>query len=234
MKQESNQNIPRHLGIILDGNRRWAKERNLSSFEGHRQGFENIKTIGSHAFERGIKIMTVFAFSTENWKRSVEEVSYLMGLFKMVAKKELKFLTKHNVKLQISGDISAFDQELQTSLNKAMLETVENKKGIFNICLNYGGREEIVRALKNIIKAGFRPEEVNQELIANNLYTAGLPDPDLLIRTSGEQRLSGFLTWQSVYSELYFTDKHWPEFSKSDLDSALAVYASRARRFGGN
>ena len=234
MKQESNQNIPRHLGIILDGNRRWAKEHNVSSFEGHRQGFENIKTIGSYAFERGIKIMTVFAFSTENWKRSVEEVSYLMGLFKMVAKKELKFLTKHNVKLQISGDISAFDQELQTSLNKAMLETAENKKGIFNICLNYGGREEIVRAFKNIIKAGFKPEEVNQELIANNLYTTGLPDPDLLIRTSGEQRLSGFLTWQSVYSELYFTDKHWPEFSKSDLDSALAVYASRARRFGGN
>ncbi|MDP2812665.1 MAG: polyprenyl diphosphate synthase, partial [bacterium] len=107
-------------------------------------------------------------------------------------------------------------------------------KGIFNICLNYGGREEIVRALKNIIKAGFKPEEVNQELIANNLYTAGLPDPDLIIRTSGEQRLSSFLTWQSVYSELYFTDKHWPEFSKSDLDSALSVYASRARRFGGN
>lgn len=226
--------IPKHLGIILDGNRRWAKEHNLPSFEGHRRGFENIKTVASHAFDSGLKVMTVFAFSTENWKRSSEEVGYLVELFKMVATKELKFLTEKNIKLKISGDMSAFDSELQASLNKALAETSQNTNGIFNICLNYGGREEIVQAVKTIVKQGIKAEEINQDLIQKYLYTADLPDPDLIIRTSGEQRLSGFLTWQSIYSELYFVDKHWPEFSKDDLDQALIAYAQRSRRFGGN
>ena len=226
--------LPKHLGIILDGNRRWAKEHNLPSFEGHRRGFENIKTVASHAFDCGIKVLTVFAFSTENWKRSQEEVGYLIGLFKMVATKELKFLSEKNIKLQISGDLSAFDTELQFSLNKALTDTSQNKNGVFNICLNYGGREEIVHALKKIIQSGIKVEEINQELIKNNLYTANLPDPDLIIRTSGEQRLSGFLTWQSVYSELYFVAKHWPDFSKNDLDEALTAFSSRQRRFGAN
>ena len=234
MKNISNKNIPEHLAIILDGNRRWARARNLPTFEGHRQGFANIKTIASHAFKQGIAVMTVFAFSTENWHRSQEEVAYLMKLFKMVATKEFKFLTENNIKLQIAGDISAFDQELQKNLSKVLAETKNNSAGIFNVCLNYGGQEEIVRAVKNIIKAGTASTEINKDLIAANLYTANLPDPDLIIRTSGEQRLSGFLTWQSVYSELYFTDKHWPEFSTADLDVALAVYAQRSRRFGGN
>jgi undecaprenyl diphosphate synthase len=226
--------IPKHLGIILDGNRRWAKEHNLPSFEGHRRGFENIKTVASHAFDSGLKFMSVFAFSTENWKRSSEEVGYLMDLFKMVATKELKFLTEKNIKLKISGDMSAFDSELQASLNKALAETSKNTNGIFNICLNYGGREEIVQAVKTIVKQGIKAEEINQDLIQKYLYTADLPDPDLIIRTSGEQRLSGFLTWQSIYSELYFVNKHWPEFSKDDLDQALIAYAQRSRRFGGN
>ncbi len=226
--------IPKHLGIILDGNRRWAKEHNLPSFEGHRRGFENIKTVASHAFDSGLKVMSVFAFSTENWKRSSEEVGYLMDLFKMVATKELKFLTEKNIKLKISGDMSAFDSELQASLEKALAETSKNTNGIFNICLNYGGREEIVQAVKTIVKQGIKAEEINQDLIQKYLYTADLPDPDLIIRTSGEQRLSGFLTWQSIYSELYFVNKHWPEFSKDDLDQALIAYAQRSRRFGGN
>lgn len=234
MNQQTNQGIPEHLGIILDGNRRWAKERNLPSFEGHLRGFENIKTIASYAFERGIKVMSVFAFSTENWKRSTEELAYLMSLFKMVATHELKFLTKQNIKLQISGDTSAFDEELQINLNKVLIETKDNSAGIFNICLNYGGQEEIVMVIKKIIEAGYKASEINKDLISSNLYTANLPDPDLIIRTSGEQRLSGFLTWQSVYSELYFTSKHWPEFSKKDLDEAIDVYANRSRRFGAN
>ncbi|MDD5750016.1 MAG: polyprenyl diphosphate synthase [Patescibacteria group bacterium] len=234
MKNIISKNIPRHLAIILDGNRRWARAHNLPTFEGHRQGFANIKTIATHAFDQGIEVMTVFAFSTENWKRSQEEVSYLMKLFKMVASKEFKFLTENNIKLQIAGDISAFDQELQKNLEKVLEETKNNSAGVFNVCLNYGGRQEIVRAVKNIIKSGLKPEEINEELIAKNLYTANLPNPDLIIRTSGEQRLSGFLTWQSVYSELYFVEKNWPDFSPSDLDEVLAVYAQRQRRFGGN
>ena len=234
MENINNKNIPKHLGIILDGNRRWARVRNLPTLEGHRQGFENIKNIAPYAFDLGTEVLSVYAFSTENWNRSKEEVSYLMELFKMVATKELKFLTEKNIKLHISGDISAFDDELQNKLKKVLSETAQNKKGIFNICLNYGGRKEIIRAVKNIIKSGLKPEEVSEELIAKNLYTANLPDPDLIIRTSGEQRLSGFLTWQSVYSELYFTEKNWPDFSSSDLDEILAVYAQRQRRFGGN
>lgn len=226
--------LPQHIGIILDGNRRWAKDHNLPSFEGHRRGFENIKTVAGHAFDRGIKVLTVFAFSTENWKRSQAEVAYLMGLFKMVAENELKFLSEKNIALKISGDIYTLNKDLQASLNKALKETAQNKNGIFNICLNYGGREEIVQALKKIVQQGIKPEAINQELIQNNLYTSDLPDPDLIIRTSGEQRLSGFLTWQSIYSELYFVEKHWPDFSKDDLDQALAVYAQRSRRFGGN
>lgn len=226
--------LPKHIGIILDGNRRWAKENNLPSFEGHRRGFENIKNIASHAFDQGIKILTVFAFSTENWKRSTEEVSYLMDLFKMVSTKELKFLVEKKIKLQILGDMSAFDEDLQNKLNKALSETANNDQGVFNICLNYGGREEIVEAVKKIIKSGNKAEEINKDLISQNLYTAGLLDPDLVIRTSGEQRLSGFLTWQSVYSELYFVKKHWPDFSTKDFDEALLEFANRQRRFGGN
>lgn len=226
--------LPQHIGIILDGNRRWAKEHNLPSFEGHRRGFENIKTIASHAFDQGIKIMTVFAFSVENWKRSVEEVGYLMDLFNQVAIQELKFLTDQNIKLQILGDLSALNPELQNNLNKAIQDTANNTNGIFNICLNYGGREDIVRAVKKIISLNTAAEAVTPELLQNHLYTAGLVDPDLIIRTSGEQRLSGFLTWQSIYSELYFVNKHWPDFSKEDLDEALKVFATRSRRFGGN
>lgn len=225
---------PQHIGIILDGNRRWAKENNLPSFEGHRRGFENIKNIAGHAFDQGVKILTVFAFSTENWKRSVEEVSYLMDLFKMVATKELKFLVEKKVKLQILGDMSAFDNDLQDKLKKALIDTANNDQGIFNICLNYGGREEIVEAVKKIVKSGNKAEDINKDLISQNLYTAGLSDPDLIIRTSGEQRLSGFLTWQSVYSELYFVKKHWPDFSTKDFDEALLEFANRQRRFGGN
>jgi len=226
--------IPTHIGIILDGNRRWAKARNLPTFEGHRLGFENMKTVANYAFDKGIKIMSVFAFSTENWKRSVEEVSYLMDIFKNIIKNELKFLADRGVKLMVSGDITAFDAELREGIIDAQKNTADNKNGIFNVCLNYGGREEIVTAIKKIIQDKISPEQINQDLINKYLYTAGLPDPDLIIRTSGEQRLSGFLTWQSVYSELYFTKKHWPEFTTEDLDMALAEYSQRQRRFGAN
>ena len=230
----SNFVLPKHLGIILDGNRRWARAQNLPTFEGHRRGFENIKTIADYAFDQGIKVMSVFAFSTENWKRSTEEVAYLMGLFKQVIKNELKFLFDKKIKLLVSGDLAAFDDELRKGIIEAEKNTADHKNGIFNVCLNYGGREEIIMAIKKMIKDGVNPKQIDQTLVSNYLYTAGLPDPDFIIRTSGEQRLSGFLTWQSVYSELYFSSKHWPEFTKEDLDQALAEYSKRQRRFGGN
>ncbi|MFA5126481.1 MAG: polyprenyl diphosphate synthase [Patescibacteria group bacterium] len=226
--------IPEHIGIILDGNRRWAKSRNLPTFEGHRQGSENITTIANYAFDRGIKIMSVFAFSVENWKRNQEEVGYLMDLFKLMLKDQFRILADRGIKLTVSGDITAFDTELRGGIIDAQNNTADNKNGIFNVCLNYGGREEIIQAIKKIIQDKINPKDIDQNLFNKYLYTAGLPDPDLIIRTSGEQRLSGFLTWQSVYSELYFVDKHWPDFSTQDFDKALVEYSRRQRRFGGN
>lgn len=224
--------IPKHIGIILDGNRRWARERNLPSIEGHRQGFENVKTIARHAFDRGVKILTLYAFSTENWKRSKEEVDYLMDLFKLLVTTEISKLAKEGVKVNIFGRRSDFDEGLQKYIKQAEEQTKDNDKAILNICLSYGGHDEIVRAVNKILQAG--EAEVTEELIEKNLDSAGLPDPDLIIRTSGEQRLSGFLTWQSVYSEFYFPEVHWPAFDKKDFDIALDVFAKRKRRFGGN
>ncbi|RJQ34982.1 di-trans,poly-cis-decaprenylcistransferase [Candidatus Parcubacteria bacterium] len=224
----------KHLGIILDGNRRWARAQNKPTFFGHQRGFSNLKKIASHAYSRDINILTVYAFSTENWNRSQEELSYLFKLFKILVTKEVDALHKKGVKLNIFGNISAFDKELQRGINQAIAKTKNNKKGTLNVCLNYGGREEIIMAVKKIIKNKVKPDKINQKLISKYLYSKDLPDPDMIIRTSGEQRLSGFLTWQGVYSELYFSKKHWPEFTNQDLDLAIKDFNKRQRRFGGN
>ncbi len=233
MKNENNL-IPQHIAIIIDGNRRWARAHNLPTFEGHRIGFDKVKEIADYALTKGVKIMTIYAFSTENWKRSQEEVNYLLNLFKILLEKEAHFLLKKGIKLQILGDRMGLSEDLQKAISQAEEITSVAEQGILNICFNYGGRDEIVKAVKKIVASNVAEADINEETIKQNLYTKNISDPDFIIRTSGEQRLSGFLTWQSVYSELYFTQKMWPEFEKVDFDMALEEYSHRQRRFGGN
>lgn len=224
--------LPTHIGIIIDGNRRWAKKKGLASWQGHEAGYQNLKKIARHAFKAGVKILTIYAFSTENWKRSNTEVSYLLKLIRLLVSKELRELEKDGIQLNILGDISKFDSSLQKKLAAAQKITSKNKHGILNVCLNYGGRQEILAAIKKLITAKIPAHRINETLLSQHLNTAGQADPDLIIRTSGEQRLSGFLTWQGVYSELYFSPKMWPDFSTADFDRALDDYLARQRRFG--
>lgn len=225
--------LPQHIGIILDGNRRWARERSLPTLEGHRRGFTNVKKIAIHAYQRDIKILTLYAFSTENWNRSKSEVNYLMKLFKLFVTEEAEAIAKEGIKINIFGRISDFDKEMQVHIKEIQEKTKHNTKGILNICLSYGGRDEIVRAVNKILK-NKKVRKVSEKDISQHLDSAGMVDPDLIIRTSGEHRLSGFLTWQAIYSEFYFPKKHWPAFTKKDFDKALDVYSQRKRRFGGN
>lgn len=221
-----------HLAIILDGNRRWAKENGLPSLEGHRRGYDNVKTIGLAALSRGIAHFTVFAFSTENWKRSAEEVGYLMDLLHHALTAELDFYMKNDIRLRVIGRREGLSEKLVAAIADAEARTANNARGQLNICINYGGRAEIVDAVKRLLAEGAKPEEITEELMASKVWMAGIPDPDLIIRTSGEQRLSGFLTWSGVYSELLFLDVHWPAFGEEQLDAAIAEYESRERRFG--
>jgi len=223
-----------HLGIIMDGNRRWAKERSLPSFEGHRKGYDKMKEVGDLCLKKGIKILTIYAFSTENWSRAKEEVSYLMDIFYKVVTNEIPVFNKKGIRLRIIGSREKLSDKLKTAISKAEEETKDNSKGILNLAINYGGRLEIVEAVKKAIRGGATADDIDEELITNNTWTAGQAEPDMIIRTSGEQRLSGFLTWQSVYSELYFVKAHWPDFSEADLDGAIEEFNKRNRRFGGN
>lgn len=227
-----NNNSPRHIGIIMDGNRRWAREHGLPTFEGHRRGYEKVKEVGDWCLKRGIKILTLFAFSTENWKRSKGEVEYLMNLLHFALTKELDEFNKRNIRLKIIGCREGLPRKMSQAADEAERSTAKNSGGLLQVAINYGGRAEIVEAVKKIIHQGVIAEKMDEKLIEKNLYTAGTPDPDLIIRTSGEQRLSGFLLWQSAYSELYFCQKYWPDFSEKDLDDILQWYASRERRFG--
>lgn len=229
--------IPEHVGLILDGNRRWAKKAKLSSLEGHRRGLDNLKNISQHAFKRGVKIITVFAFSTENWKRSSQEVTYLLRLLKIFIKKEVKDLIKEGIKIKFLGRLQDFDKSLFGEMKKTEEITKNGTTGQLNICLSYGGRDEILRAIRKIVSLyrlqdNLKISGINEEVVNKYLDTISLKDPDLIIRTSGEQRLSGFLTWQSVYSELYFSSKFWPAFTAKDFDAALKEYSCRQRRFG--
>ncbi len=216
----------------MDGNRRWARERGLPTFEGHRRGYEKMKEVGDWCLARGIKILTLFAFSTENWKRSKEEVEYLMNLLRFGLTKELDEFDKRGIKLKIIGRREGLPEKVARAVDEAEKHTAGNTAGLLQIAINYGGRPEIVDALKKIIEQDVVKELVDEQTIEQNLYTAGVPDPDLIIRTAGEQRLSGFLLWQSAYSELYFCQKYWPDFSQGDLDEALRWYAKRERRMG--
>lgn len=224
--------IPKHIAIIMDGNRRWAKERGLTLLQGHLAGYEKLKEVGDWCLKRGVGILTIYAFSTENWNRKKNEVHYLLRLLKTGLTKELKEFNKKKIQLRVTGRVSELSNDLQKVLINAVEKTKNNTQGILNVAINYGGRAELVDAVKNIINKKIPADKVDEELINQNIYASDLPDPDLIIRTSGEMRLSGFLTWQSVYSELYFCPKYWPAFSEKDLADALAEYARRQRRFG--
>lgn len=225
--------IPYHLGIIIDGNRRWAKKRGLPDFKGHQKGYDNIEKIGERCRKKGIKVLTFYCFSTENWKRSKTEVSYLMKLLgRAFNKKNIKELQQKGIKLQVIGQNERLPKSLQKKIRQAEELTKNNKKGILNLAISYGGRAEIIQAIQKIVKKKTPAKEITENLISKNLWTANLADPDLIIRTGGEQRLSNFLTWQSVYSEFYFTKKYWPEFTEKDLDKALKDFSRRQRKFG--
>ena len=226
-----------HVAIILDGNRRWAKSKNMIPQLGHREGAKNLENFAIEANKMGLKYLTVYVFSTENWKRSKEEVGYLMKLFHIYFARLKKRLSKYNMKIKFLG----IDENVEEKILKEKREAEkisEDATGLqLNICFNYGGRREITDAAKKIaqkvLDGKLKIDEITEEVFANNLYTAGIPDPDILIRTSGEQRLSNFLPWQLTYTEFFFVEKHWPEFSIEDLKDVLEQYKNRDRRFGG-
>ena len=231
------ENMPQHIAIIMDGNRRWAKERGLEQKLGHREGAETLEKIANYANDIGIKYLTVYAFSTENWKRTKEEVGWLMALLKSYVDKFLKKTSLNNIQVRVLGDIEKLDNDLQESIKKIVNESSKNTGLVLNIAFNYGGRAEIVRAVKKIsndVQTGkLNIEDITEKTVSDNLYTEGEPDPDLLIRTGGELRTSGFLLWQIVYTEFVFVDKYWPDFSEKDLDNAIDIYEARKRNFGG-
>jgi len=223
--------IPAHVAIIMDGNGRWAKKKSLPRIFGHRQGVKTVKNIVKAADSLGIKVLTLYAFSTENWKRPAVEVKALFSLLVQFLKKEFAELNEKGVRLRILGDISKLPENARKELDKACKETAENSGLQLNIALNYGARQEIIRAFRSIAEKGItNPDEDD---ISNALYTAGQPDPDLLIRTSGELRVSNFMLWQIAYCEIYVTDRLWPDFSRKDLEEAIIDFQKRERRFGG-
>jgi undecaprenyl diphosphate synthase len=226
-------NVPYHVGIIMDGNGRWAKARRLPRNMGHREGAENLRQILEAAVEFGIKILTIYAFSTENWKRPKREVRGLMSLFHYYFDRELDELNKNGVQLRHVGQMEGMSPNLGEKIRRAVEKTKHNRKLILNVAFNYGGRAEIISAIRSIIKDGIPPEEVNEDLVNQYLYTKGLPDPDLIIRTSGELRVSNFLVWQGAYAEYYVTPTFWPDFDKNELYQALLAYSQRNRRYGG-
>lgn len=230
--------MPKHIAIIMDGNRRWARTKNLPISVGHKEGAKTLEKIVRYANKIGLEYITVYAFSTENWKRAEDEVSALMMLLQNYLDDYAKRADTENIRVKILGDISALSEKMQKSIYKCMERTKDNTGVTFNIALNYGGRDELIKAIKQIstdVKENrIKCDDINEELISSNLYTKGQPDPDLLIRTSGEIRLSNFLPWQLVYSEFLFIDKNWPDFEEEDLDNAIIEYQKRTRKFGAN
>ncbi len=229
--------IPAHIAIIMDGNGRWAKKRNLPRNDGHRAGVTTVRKIVEFAPQVNVKVLTLYTFSTENWRRPKEEVLTLMKLLKDSTLKELDDLVKNSVKLQVFGRFEQLPGPQKMVLRKAMKKTASGSRLTLNLALNYGGRAEIVDTVQKIAKKvatnEIHPDEIDESYFEKNLYTAGFPDPDLLIRTSGELRLSNFLLWQTAYTELYFTDLYWPDFDEKELCRAIISYAGRQRRFGG-
>ena len=230
-------NVPNHIAIILDGNGRWAKAKGMPRSYGHVKGCANLETICDDMKELGVKYLTVYAFSTENWKRSREEVEGLMKLFRSYLKKCLKISERNKMRVKIIGEITAFDQDIQEKIVQLEEFSKDYDELYFQIALNYGSRDEITRGMRrmaqDVAEGKLLPSEVTEDAIGNYLDTAGVPDPDLMIRTSGELRLSNFLLWQMAYTEFYFTDVPWPDFNKAELVRAIEKYNQRDRRYGG-
>ncbi len=224
--------VPNHVGIIMDGNRRWAKENGLSARQGHAAGQENLRAISKAAFESGVKTVSAYAFSSENWQRTKEEIGHLMKLLVRGVDKYMDEFNSAGVKVIFLGERDNLDDNILKAIEKAEQKTKHNAKGTLAICFNYGGRQELVEAAKKMITNNISSEDVTEDLFASYLYQPQVPAVDLLIRTSGEQRLSNFMLWRVAYSELYFVDKHWPDFTPEDLQKAINEYAHRGRRFG--
>lgn len=233
-KKETNlpKNIPTHVAIIMDGNGRWARARGLPRLAGHRAGTENLRRIIEACVEFGIKYLTIYAFSTENWGRPMDEVEGLMNIFDDVFDRELDELHKRGAQLRHVGRLEGVRPSMIDKINRGVEMTKDNQRLILNVAFNYGGRDEIVHAVRKIVESGVDPEDVTPELIEQSLFTSGSPDPDLVIRTSGEMRTSNFLLWQSAYSEWYFPEVFWPDFGRDQLLEAIREYNQRERRFG--
>jgi undecaprenyl diphosphate synthase len=225
--------LPQHVAVIMDGNGRWAAQRHLPRVEGHRAGIESVRDVVESSARLGIRVLTLYAFSVENWKRPVTEVSTLMTLLKRYLRLELNTLLRNNIRFRVIGREQDLAPDIRRELKVAEEKTRSNTGMLFNIALNYGGRAEIVEAVKKMMAAGVKPEDLDEQRFGDFLYTAGQPDPDLLIRTSGEMRISNFLLWQIAYAEIWVTDTLWPDFRKRDLLEAILAYQKRDRRYGG-
>jgi len=232
MSSATTAGVPRHLGLILDGNRRWARERGLPIYEGHKAGYRNMETILDAALDRGVEYVSVYAFSTENWNRSADEVRQLMRLFLWIFKHELENLKRHGVRVHVLGNKLRIGKALLKAVHQAEEETKQNTRGTLLFCLDYGGQQEIVEAMKQLIAEGVNPSELTADTISEKLNADGVPPVDLIIRTSGEQRLSSFMLWHAAYSEFMFTETKWPDFSVNELNGMLDAYVQRHRRFG--
>lgn len=232
-KSTNTSGIPQHLGLVLDGNRRWAAERGLAACKGHRPGYDTLKDIAEHAFARGVQYVSAYVFSTENWKRSKQEVSYLMKLLRWILTDELQGMHEKNYKILVLGSTVELSPSLRKAIRGAEEMTQANTGGTFIFCLNHGGHREIAEAVQRIVAAGTRAEDVSEATITEALDHPDIPPMDLVIRTSGEHRLSNFMLWRAAYSELIFRDELWPDFSAKILDECLVEYSQRQRRFGG-
>lgn len=225
--------VPRHVAVIMDGNGRWATQRGLPRAAGHRAGTENIRRVIERFADHGVQYLTLYAFSTENWNRPEKEVRLLIRLLRYFIKRETNNLHKNGIQLRMLGHIETLPEWLQKQVAEAIALTRENQRMTLNICFSYGGRDDILMAVQAMMAAELPASEVTEETVSNYLSTAGAPDPDLLIRTGGDMRISNFLLWQAAYAELYFTDTFWPDFGREDTDIALAEYGRRKRKFGG-
>lgn len=224
--------IPTHVAIIMDGNGRWAKQRGLTRNEGHRAGVENMRPVLQAAVEFGVQVLTIYAFSTENWGRPQDEVRGLIGIFEEVISREVSELHKNGVRLRHLGVLEGISDQFKQAVHSAIELTKHNTRITLNVAFNYGGRAEILDAIRRLMRDQVSPEKLDEALFASYLYSAGLPDPDLIIRTAGEMRLSNFLIWQSAYAEYYSTPTYWPDFDKPELYNALVAFSQRHRRFG--
>jgi undecaprenyl diphosphate synthase len=224
--------LPRHVAIVMDGNRRWARSRGAPEAQGHAAGVEAIRPIVEHAAAIGIEVLTIYAFSRENWQRSSHEIETLIGLLEATIRDETPRLIEKGVQVRLAGRLGELPPETRTSIEDAIEATASGERMVLNVAFNYSSRSEIVDAMQAYVNDGNEVAELDEDALASYLYTAGLPDPDLLIRTGGDQRISNFLLWQAAYAELYFCDVYWPDFGPTELDAALAEFASRARRFG--